>query len=38
MYTDKRPTISGEENFVTSVDDLRPISFFQGFLSAYDET
>lgn len=33
-----RPSISGEENFVTSVDDLRPISFFQGFLSAYDET
>lgn len=33
-----RPSISGEENFVTSVDDLRPISFFQGLLSAYDET
>ncbi|CDR30199.1 Uncharacterised protein [Acholeplasma oculi] len=33
-----RPTISGEENFATSVNDLRPLSFFQGFLYAYDET
>lgn len=35
---DARPTISGEENFATSVNDLRPLSFFQGFLYAFDET
>lgn len=34
----KRPAISGEENFVTNVDDAKPLSFFQGFISAYDET
>lgn len=36
--SDKRPAISGEENFVTNVDDARPLSFFQAYLSAYDET
>lgn len=35
---DKRPAISGEEFFVTNVDDKKPLSFFQSFLSAYDET
>lgn len=34
----KRPAISGEEFFVTNVDDKKPLSFFQSFLSAYDET
>lgn len=34
----KRPAISGEENFATNVDDAKPISFFQSYLSAWDET
>lgn len=34
----KRPAISGQENFVTSVDDAKPVSFFQSFLTAIDET
>lgn len=33
-----RPVVSGEENFVTNVDDARPLSFFQAFLTAWDET
>lgn len=33
-----RPAISGQENFATSVNDLRPLSFFQDFLTAWDET
>lgn len=33
-----RPAISGQENFVTSVDDARPVSFFQSYLVAIDET
>ncbi|VEU82756.1 immunoglobulin-like domain-containing protein [Acholeplasma hippikon] len=33
-----RPAISGQETFVVSVDDPKPVSFFQGYLSAYDET
>lgn len=33
-----RPAITGEENYATSVNDLRPLSFFQSFLIAYDET
>lgn len=33
-----RPAISGQENFVTSVDDPKSVSYFQSFLSAYDET
>ena len=33
-----RPAITGEENYATSVNDLRPLSFFQDFLVAYDET
>lgn len=35
---DARPVISGQENFVTSVDDPKNVSYFQAFLSAYDET
>lgn len=42
VFTDvsdtKRPAISGQENFVTSVDDAKPVSFFQSFLTAIDET
>lgn len=38
VYADnERPAISGQETFVTSVADARPISFFQAYLSAYDE-
>src|SRR5690606_21417007 len=33
-----RPAISGEENFVTSVDDPKSVSYFQNYISAYDET
>ncbi|VEU83144.1 hypothetical protein [Acholeplasma hippikon] len=33
-----RPVISGQETFVTSVDDPKPLSFFQGYLTAIDET
>lgn len=33
-----RPAISGQENFVTSVDDAKPVSYFQQYLSAIDET
>lgn len=34
----QRPAISGQENFVTSVDDPKTISYFQSFLTAIDET
>ncbi len=34
----QRPAITGEENFVTNVDDAKPVSFFQSYLYAYDET
>ena len=34
----KRPVISGQEVFVTNVDDAKPISFFMQYFSAYDET
>jgi len=33
-----RPAISGEENFVTNVDDAKPLSFFQQYITAVDET
>src|SRR5690554_6677865 len=33
-----RPAISGQENFAVSVDDPKPVSYFQSFLTAYDET
>lgn len=38
FFDANRPAITGEENYVTSVDDLRPVSFFQSFLTAIDET
>ena len=38
IYSDKRPAISGQENFAVSVDDPKPVDFFKSFLSAYDET
>lgn len=37
-FDDIRPAISGEENFVTSVDDAKPVSYFQQYLTAIDET
>lgn len=33
-----RPAISGQENFVTNVDDPKDVNFFKSYLSAYDET
>lgn len=33
-----RPAISGQENFVTSVDDPKTVGYFQSFLTAIDET
>lgn len=33
-----RPAISGQENFVTNVDDAKPVSFFQQYITAIDET
>lgn len=35
---DSRLAINGQENFATSVDDARPVSFFQSYLTAWDET
>lgn len=34
----KKPAISGQENFVTNVDDAKDLSYFQAFISAIDET
>lgn len=34
----KRPAISGEENFATNIDDAKPVTFFQSYLTAIDET
>lgn len=34
----QRPAIDGQENFVTNVDDAKPLAFFQAYLSAWDET
>lgn len=33
-----RPAISGQENFVTNVNDPKDVNYFKGFLSAFDET
>src|SRR5690554_15949 len=33
-----RPALSGQENFAVSVDDPKPVSYFQSFLTAIDET
>lgn len=37
-FDNVRPAFSGQENFVTSVDDARPLSFFRNYIYAYDET
>lgn len=33
-----RPAISGQENFVTNINDPKDVAYFQSFLSAFDET
>ncbi len=37
-YGDHRQGISGQENYVTNVDDAKPLSFFQNYLKAWDNS